>query len=228
MAARNTPWFFAWRWKQLEHPTLHRRVVRRGDDVVIEGFPRSANTFATYAFEEAQGRPVKMGNHFHSPAQFHLAAKYGVPALLVIREPVAAALSLMVFSEGLSARDALRRYIGFHEPLLPIKAHFVVAPFEEIVANFDASITRLNDRFGVAFKPFNHTKERANALLQRIDRERDARAGEHPELLDDALKKSVPSAEKSAARAVRSAELGADDVAELRQRAMAAFRVLTG
>lgn len=147
--------------------------------------------------------------------------------MLVIREPVAAALSLMVFSEGMSASDALRRYIGFHEPLMPIRAHFVVAPFEEIVENFDASIVRLNDRFGAAFKSFNHTKERASALLLRIDRERDARAGDHPELLDNALQKSVPSAEKSDAREARRAELVADDVAELRQRAMAVFQALT-
>ncbi|MCR6673603.1 hypothetical protein [Devosia ginsengisoli] len=196
--------------------------------MVIEGFPRSANTFATYAFEEAQGRPVKMGNHFHSPAQFLLAAKFGVPAMLVIREPVAAALSLMVFSDGMSARDALRRYIGFHEPLLPVREHFVVAPFDEVIENFDAPIARLNGRFGTAFKPFNHTRERASALLLRIDRERDERAGDHPDLLDNAFKKSVPSAEKSDARDARKAELAAGDVAELRQRAAAVFQALTG
>ncbi|MGV8833393.1 MAG: hypothetical protein ACOH2N_15580 [Devosia sp.] len=228
MAARNSPWFFAWRWKQLEDPKLHRRVVRRGDDAVIEGYPRSANTFATYAFEQAQERSLKLGNHFHSPAQFLLAAKYGVPAMLVIREPVGAALSFMVFSDNMSAREALRRYIAFHEPLLSIQSHFVVAPFEEIIVDFDASIARLNARFGTQFKLFNHTKQRADALLQRIDRERDAKAKDHPDLLDNALKKSVPSIEKDRARSTRVAELAASDIASLRQRAQDIFDALVG
>lgn len=228
LLVRNNPWFFSWRWKRLEHPDLHRRVVRPGDDVVIEGYPRSANTFATYAFEQAQGRKLKMGNHFHSPAQFHLAARYGVPAMLVIRQPRDAALSYMVFSPGMSASDALRRYIGFHKPLIGIADRFIVAPFEEITSDFDCSIDRLNRKFSTAFNPFDHTKARAQDLLTRIDAERDSRAGGHPELLGNTLAKSVPSEEKKAARRAREQEIDHPALARLRDEAEDLYRGLSG
>lgn len=223
LAIRNTPWLFAWRWKKLEHPTLHRRVVRQNDHAVIEGYPRSANTFATYAFMAAQGPSVRVGNHFHSPAQFLLAARYGVPAMLVIRAPEDAALSFMIFDPSMSAAEALRRYIGFHRPLLKISGEMVVAPFDEVTSNFDQSIERLNDKFGTTFRAFGHTEERAQALLQRIDKERDIRAAEHPTLLGGAHQKSTPSAEKKKIQEVRRQELRAPDLARLRSEATELF-----
>jgi hypothetical protein len=226
---RNNPSFFAWRWKRLEHASLHRRVVRAGDDLVIEGFPRSANTFATYAFMQANaGRSLKIGNHFHSPAQFRLAARYGVPAMLVIREPLDAILSLMVFTPHMSARDGLRRYIGFHEPLLALSDRFVVAPFAEVTTDFDRSIMRLNQRFGLDFALFNHTQERSEALQQWIDRDRTARAKDHPELLGDPMKRPLPSPEKAAARISRQRDLARPELEPLRVRANGLFRQLTG
>ena len=130
--ARNTPWILEGFWRlrnrdKMQSSARTRRVVERGDPVCIEGYPRSANTFACDAFVLAQGKslanvptegyPIPMGNHFHSPAQFHLAKKYGVPALLVLREPMDAALSWVVFSDGDMGPEAtLRSYVNFTKP----------------------------------------------------------------------------------------------------------------
>lgn len=228
MWLRNNPAFFSWRWKQLERPTLHRRVVRPGDDLVIEGFPRSANTFATYAFMKANAeRNLKIGNHFHSPAQFILAARYDIPAVLVIREPLDAVLSLMVFLPQMSARDGLRRYIGFHEPLLRIRSGFVAARFQEVVGNVDEIIARVNQRFGTSYNHFGHTAERNADLLNWIEADRNARAVDHPELLGDSMKKPLPSREKTLARQKRSAEIEDPDLAQLLDHARSLYRVLT-
>jgi hypothetical protein len=227
IAAKNNPWVFSQRWKFLEKQGLHRRVVRPGDDLVIEGYPRSANTFATYAFEEAQARPIKLGNHFHSPAQFILAARYNVPAMLVIRDPVDAALSFMVFSQC-SAREALRRYVAFHEPLSEVRSYFTVAPFEEIITDFDKTITRFNQYFGTQFKLFDHTVDRAAALITRIDNERSARADAHPNLLSNSLGKSTPSAEKYAARVKIRFEIEAAELSPLLSKAQGLYHRLAG
>ncbi len=63
-----------------------RRFVRRDSDVVIDGFERSANTFAYFAFMAANPTAHRVGHHTHSPAQFYWAARWGVPALLLLRE----------------------------------------------------------------------------------------------------------------------------------------------
>jgi hypothetical protein len=220
MALRNNPWIFSWRWKQLEEPGLHRRVVRFGDDVVIEGFPRSANTFATYAFTQANAnRELKIGNHFHSPAQFLLAAKFGVPAMLVIRAPTDAVLSFMVFEPTMSAKEGLRRYIAFHKPLTAIRHSYVVVQFEEVISDFDRAIARLNCRFGTEFAPFGHTPERAKNLIELIDRDRAARSISHPKLLGDVLKNPIPSREKQQAQVQRREEFQDPSLTDLRSMA---------
>lgn len=59
------------------HPRLYLQVARwrhRGapvasDTQLIEGFPRSGNTFAVAAFDLAQARPVEVAHHGHASAQ---------------------------------------------------------------------------------------------------------------------------------------------------------------
>src|SRR5437773_3659904 len=64
-------------------------------EIVIEGFPRSATSFAVAAFRLAQDREVVVGHHVHSPAQVIEAVRRGVPAIVLVREPEEAALSFL-------------------------------------------------------------------------------------------------------------------------------------
>jgi hypothetical protein len=171
---RNSPFVLEHLWRlrdqdEVQKNLQRRRAVQRGDDLVIEGYPRSANTFALDAFLIAQERDMMVGNHIHSPAQFALARKYGIPAMLVLREPKAAALSHLVFSDGwLDASDVLRSYVYFHRPLLAIREAFVVATFEEVTSDFGLCIQRLNRRFGTAFAVAEHTPEFEARVMQAV------------------------------------------------------------
>jgi hypothetical protein len=175
MAVRNNPELMSILGRLNERPWNQRRVLRPTDDVLIDGFPRSANTFATYAFASAQSRPLRIGNHLHSPAQFRIAARHGIPALLVVRDPADAVASFMLYRADIDAREGLRRYIAFHRPLHRIRQAFVVAPFEEVIADFAVSIRRLNERFGTRFEPFRHTGEAAARILSAIESDRHRR-----------------------------------------------------
>lgn len=202
---RSSPWVLrtAWRHQRWFTPIQKhkgsRRVVEPGDDAVIEGYPRSANTFATDAFMASQGRPVKLGKHFHSPAQFQLARRYGVPAMLLLREPVSAALSWVIFNEReLDPEKTLRFYVAFHRPLLKITDSFVVAPFEEVTKNFGSAVERLNDRFGTGFRTFSHDEEAERGLFEAMEarlRKRERERGE-----DLTLRMNFPHAEKEKKR----------------------------
>lgn len=208
-AARTSPWALETAWKcrnwigTMRGP--HRKVVERGDDALIDGYPRSANTFAWEAFLTSQDRPMKVGNHFHTPAQFMLARKYGIPAMLVLREPLAAASSLVVFDEALyNPAGTLRYYLDFHRPLLRIADSFVVAPFEEVTSDFGKSIDRLNARFGTRFRSFDHTKEAAQAIFDAMEtrlKKRESERGtdlklrrNYPHELKDQRRKEVAAA----------------------------------
>lgn len=206
LAIRDNPLVFnLWRFK--ERPDYSRRVLRRGDDAVIEGYPRSANTFANYAFVHAQGRPMKVGNHFHSPAQIHLAKMYRIPALVVVREPYSAALSMMVFMPGMSAANALTRYIAFHKSIIGISDAFVVAPFEEVTTNFGRSIERLNNHFGSSFIPFSGRPEEVEAVKARIESSRIRRKAHLSDLALSERRFTLPSQHKAEIRERLKAEL---------------------
>lgn len=227
---RNSPWILETAWKHrfrlgILQKHARRRVTEPDDELVIDGYPRSANTFACDAFIVAQNREVKMGNHFHSPAQFALATKYGVPAMLVLREPVAAALSWTVFTEGkLTAADTLRNYVRFHRPLMALTDHFIVAPFEEVTSDFGLSIDRLNARFGTRFARFDHTPDAQADIFRWMEdrlQQREKARGE-----DLKLRRNYPSEVKDARRAEFRASFDAPAVAGLRHEASALYEGL--
>jgi hypothetical protein len=171
LALRSNPLLFRTLYKLKERKDFRARVVRPGDAAVIEGFPRSANTFASYAFIDSQGEDARFGNHFHSPAQFQLAREYGVPAILVIREPRDACLSFMVFT-GSDAKDALRSYIAFHAPLPALRGSYLAASFDDVTSDFGAVLRRANEMFQAAFKPFLHNQENQRRVQDAIERDR--------------------------------------------------------
>lgn len=150
--ANRSPFAFAVLGPLKEEARFHRRVVRRGDDLVIEGYPRSANTYVTEAFRQSFPG-FKIGNHFHSPMQIALAARYGVPTLVVVRTPIDAARSFYVYHQGrVSAGAALKRYIFFHETAARYLGSFAILDFTEAIQDVGIGIDRLNARFGLSLQ----------------------------------------------------------------------------
>ena len=76
------------RTRMSEHPAVYLRFARRkypgpspevigaDTELVIEGYTRSASTFAVYALQLAQERPVRLAHHLHAPAQLIEAARF--------------------------------------------------------------------------------------------------------------------------------------------------------
>ena len=63
------------------------RVVTPDTQLVMEGFPRSANSFARVAFNRAQSERVRIAHGLHVPAQVIRAARWRIPTLVLIRKP---------------------------------------------------------------------------------------------------------------------------------------------
>jgi hypothetical protein len=153
-----------------EHPSVYLPFARRKypgpspevlsvqTELVIDGYTRSASTFAVYALQLAQERPVRLAHHLHAPAQLIAAARSGVPALLVIREPRGAILSQLIREPGVAMRDALVAYIRFHDCLRVYRDRLVVGEFEKVTHDFGSVIGQLNSRFGLGLTEFVHTR----------------------------------------------------------------------
>lgn len=167
------------------HPRLFLPFVRRraayagkvvGDntEIVLEGFPRSGNTFALVAFEMAQDRDVHVAHHLHAPAQIIEGVRLGLPVVLLIRNPIDAVSSFVIRHPDLTVKAGLRAYTSFYRHVLPCREDIVVAPFERVTADFGAVIDAVNRRFGTRFARFEQTPENVEAVFRILNRKEQA------------------------------------------------------
>ena len=169
-------------------PLMRRRPAHDGhvvdgeSELMVEGFPRSGNTFAVAAFQLSQGRPMRIARHLHAAAHVREGIRRRLPVIVVCRDPADAAVSMVIRHPETTVRQALRQYITFHRPLLGNIDDVVVAPFESVTADFGRVIDDVNERFGTSFRAFEHSPanvERVFAEVEEMDRsDRTRRSGD--------------------------------------------------
>jgi hypothetical protein len=145
------------------------RVVTPDTQLVIEGFPRSANSFARVAFNRAQKEKVRIANGLHVPAQVIRASRWRIPTLVLIRNPRDAVLSFAI-RDPISVEQALRYYLAFYETVEAYRDAYILGTFEDVTGDFGQVIRRINDRFGTTFSPFRHNERNVEAVLARVER----------------------------------------------------------
>jgi len=144
-------------------------LIGRHKALCIDGFPRSATTFAVAAFQLAQPEPVQVAHHSHAPAQLITAARWGIPTLMTVRAPEQSVLSTAVYFPYLTVASALRWYVEFYEAVRPYQNRFVVAEFADITSQFDQVIRRLNARFGCQFAEYRNSIETDDVVFSVIN-----------------------------------------------------------
>ena len=216
-----------------EHPFLffnfykfksrHRNLlVNRRTQLVIEGFPRSANTFAVVAFEQAQRENVRIAHHLHMPAQVMRAARWRIPTLVLLRKPTDAVLSLVIREPRISIRQAMKHYVSFYEKVADYRSAFIVGSFEEVIQDYGAVLERVNARFGTRFLLFDHSKDNVEGVFSHIEERHRARRDGG---LDE-RRIARPSAAKDEMKESLKKELQAPHVKELTARAEAVYEDL--
>lgn len=90
-------------------------AVSQDTEIVIEGFPRSANTFAVVASTQAQGaRPIRIAHHLHAEAQVLAGVERKLPVIVLIRQPEDAIRSLKIAFPDQDENRMLRLYLRFY------------------------------------------------------------------------------------------------------------------
>ena len=156
------------------------RAVTPDKLVVIEGYPRSGNSFARRAFVMAQDETfdvTRIAHHLHVPAQVIRAARWRIPTLVLIRRPKDAVLSLAI-RDPISVDQALRYYISFYETAEQYRESYVLGLFEDVTGDFGQVIKRLNDKFGTTFSLFRHNEESVNELFAGMETQARKKYGE--------------------------------------------------
>lgn len=151
-----------------KYPGPSPQVISSRTELVIDGYTRCATTFAVYALQLSQPRPVRLAHHLHAPAQLIEAARLRVPALALIREPEGAILSQLIREPGVALPDALVAYSRFYTRLLPHRQALVIGEFEQVTHDFGSVIRRINARFGTDFAEFAHTEPNLHECMELI------------------------------------------------------------
>ena len=100
--------------------------VKNSTDILIDGFPRCANTYATYTFDIAQPKKLVIAHHIHKQSQFILAGKYKIPAILLIRNPLDCISSLLVRQPKYQAATLFKGYFHMYNNLKKRNSFVVV------------------------------------------------------------------------------------------------------
>lgn len=152
------------------------KYVTKTHQIVIDGYPRTANSYSRVRFLLANP-DVKsgFGNHIHLPSQILLAVRYGIPTVLLVRDPKSAILSLtaLQMQSGEDSAAYRRRihingryYCLFHEQVLPTLDSVVVSPFERTISKFNDVIQEVNEKFGTSFNSSVSTVETDSQIFE--------------------------------------------------------------
>lgn len=144
-------------------------LARTDTALVIEGFPRSGNTFSVAAFQIANGPQLHLGRHLHGAPHLLRAERLGVPAIALVRAPEDAVPSYLVRRGGLHAEDALVEYLDFYRTAWRARDAFVVGLFDEVTSDFGTVIDRVNVRFGTSFARYEATPENEAAAFELVE-----------------------------------------------------------
>ena len=157
--------------------TGHGVPLSPDSDIVIEGFPCSANSFTVAAFTTSQPGKVQVAHHLHAPGHVIAAVRRGIPALVLIREPEDAVTEFARTKPALTVAQAARGYVRFYRPLLRYLDRFVVGAFDDVTTDLGSVVRRINERFGTSFAEFEPTEQNLARARSAGDRYWQSRTG---------------------------------------------------
>lgn len=188
----------------IRHPFLYFSIVGRRESVkrlrahrdsslVVEAFPRSANTTSMFALYYAQGKSIKVGHHLHVPAHIVYAVKNNIPCLVIMRQPLDCIASLMVMRKGGNPKNLIKDYISFAQVVKENLDQVVVVDFQRVIAEgLGYAVGLVNERYNTSFIEPTNSPEEVGWVKERILELNAKHSG------GDLEKLSFPSEEKKA------------------------------
>jgi hypothetical protein len=212
-----SPRLFPWMVRAQRRPNHH--PAGPDDQIVIDGFPRSANTFSSHAFSFANPG-VRMSHHMHAPANILLAVRHGVPTIVVIRNPADAVLSEVIREPRKRLRRALTEWISYYTLVRRVVDHVVLADFAVVTSDYAFVIAEVNRRFNTNFNLYHNSPESDQMVFESIEATGRAKGWTGTQL---DLQVPRPSRQRVSHKAALQAELARPELRGLLERAEALY-----
>lgn len=166
--------------------------------LVLDGFPRSANSWLEACFRTALGEDFPIAQHSHAAPQIREGVRRGLPVIVLVRPPLDAVSSLLIRDGDIfSPRLALDEYAAFSAAVLPVARKTLVVPFKAAIGPFPPVMRALSEKFALDWPVPRWGEDEIAAARDLLDRLTAARVGR--------AHVSYSSAAPEAARAARAA-----------------------
>ncbi len=167
-------------------PGLYDKAVHDDTDVVIEGFPRSANTFLVHALELAVNGNIRIAHHLHDPCQIRCAVRRRIPCFVIVRDPLDAVVSWKLKAPYMDAELMLRVYVTFYRYAIQFEQSVFFLHYSDVVSCPTAVISEIMQR-NVLKIHFDLTTITEAQIFHSIDERKRTRN----EMLDNSFDLSV-------------------------------------
>jgi hypothetical protein len=122
---------YYWFYKKLRHGIVEPK--REIFDLWIDGYPRSANTFA-FECLKLYYPEKRILTHMHSPFVASSCIKNNIAGILLIREPAKAVVSYSIMS-GHTLFNSLDYYFQYYRRIMPLKEYVYISDFSCTTSN---------------------------------------------------------------------------------------------
>lgn len=133
-------------------PNQRTFIVKRDTELVIEGFPRSANTFFYCYADLAQNSKVTIAHHLHEPYQIRRAVELSLPCVVLFRDPSSAVVSAQLRDPRVHQKTLLSMYEEFYAEVFSTPDKVVLAEFSAVTKAPGDLISRVNKVYGTNFQ----------------------------------------------------------------------------
>ncbi|MCB2171311.1 sulfotransferase domain-containing protein [archaeon] len=124
----------------------------RGADLCIDGYPRSANSYAVNLAGNFNPS-LRIVHHIHSQVIIRKAVKHGIPTIVLIRNPRDAIVSEYIRMKYSTNKEPsidylIQKYIDYYNTVSDVLSSVSLVPFSEITNNpvsFIELVSRLTD-----------------------------------------------------------------------------------
>jgi len=122
---------------------LWRVSVNNKTQLVLDGFPSSANSYIERVLHQASDNKLKVASHFHSPIMILKAMKYNIPVVVCIRNPLDASVSACRRFGVFDVTGWLKIYLRFYQCIEPYADKLIIAHFDDVIKDVSNLLTVL-------------------------------------------------------------------------------------
>lgn len=138
--------------------------------LVIEGFPRSGNSFVEAYIRVTQKDRLLLAHHTHAPAHVLTARAMGIPTIVLFRNPLDCCASLVQHDPStFNLKLALQEYTIFYHTLISRSDGLLFCDFNIATTQPEEILRRINNKWDLNLEIPSNTEAARRNSFKKLD-----------------------------------------------------------